>query len=79
MNNNAKEQVQKAEKIYASIRDKLEPKYNGKIIAIEIDSGNYFLGKDELEAYDKAVKKYPGMTFVYLRVGYPTTHVVGAF
>jgi hypothetical protein len=47
----------------ASSKKKLEPKYNGKIIAIEVDSGKYFIGDDELEAGLKAKAVFPDKIF----------------
>lgn len=37
--------LMKKEKIYKKLKDELEPKYKGKIVAIEIDSGEYFFYK----------------------------------
>ncbi len=79
MNNNASEKHSNAQKIYANIRHKLEPQQNGKIVAIDIESGDYFLGATVLEAYDQAIRKHPSATFVYLRVGHPAAYTIGAF
>lgn len=73
-----RDRMQRADDIYDRLRDQLEPRHKGEIVAIEIDSGDYFLGRDELEAYDKGVRKYPDKTFIYKRVGFPTAHIVGA-
>lgn len=61
------------------LKGELEPDRNGEIIAVEVESGEYFLGRSEIEAYDQAVKKHPGKKFAFLRVGSKTTHFVGAF
>lgn len=74
-----KEKLGKADKIYEQIKAKVERDYKGKIIAIELESGDFFIGDSELEAFEKASKKYPGKVFVYKRVGFPTTHFVGSF
>ncbi len=63
--------ARKAEAIYARrYRDEFESKYHGKIVAIEVQSGDAFVGKTELDAIDKARKKYPDRLFFFLRVGY---------
>lgn len=36
----------KGEKIYAEIKKKLEPTLKNKFVAIEVDSGDYFVGND---------------------------------
>ena len=35
--------------MYERLRSKLEPRYKGHILAIEVESGEYVLGKDELK------------------------------
>ena len=52
----------------------LEPEHKGEIVAIEPDSGAYFLGNDEVEAADKAhAAGYDG-PFYFLRVGSRYAH-----
>jgi len=61
----------KAREIYKeNFQDKLEPKENGKIIAIEVGSGEMFLGNSVTEAAMKARKKYPDKFYYFIRVGY---------
>jgi len=65
----------KAEAIYRrKLKSKLEQRYKGRIVAIEIDSGDYFLGKTPLEAVEKGRKKYPQKLFYAIRIGYPAVH-----
>jgi len=66
-----KELCSKGEKIYAELKEKLEPTLNNKFVAIEVDSGDYFIGNDAIEATEKAKKKYPDSTFFLVRIGYP--------
>lgn len=76
----AEERVKQANRIYEQfLKEKLEKRYRGKIVAIEVESGDYFLGDSEVEAYEKGRKKHPGKTFVYKRVGHEVTHFVRAF
>ncbi|MFH1563164.1 MAG: hypothetical protein ABIF11_07100 [Nitrospirota bacterium] len=75
-----KDRIEKANLIYESqIRKKLEREHKGEIVAVEITSGDFFLGRNEIEAYEKGIEKYPDKTFVYKRVGYEVTHFVGSF
>ena len=65
-----KELCSKGEKIYAEIKEKLEPTLNNKFVAIEVDSGDYFIGNDAIEATNKARERYPGSVFFLVRVGH---------
>ena len=70
--------IEEANKLFGRISKDLSSKYKGKIIAIDIDSGKYFIGDSELDAYNKAIKKYPDKKFVFKRIGFDSTHFVGA-
>jgi len=52
----------------------LEPEHKGEIVAIEPDSGAYFLGNDEVEAADKAHAAGHDGPFYFLRVGSRYAH-----
>ena len=70
--------IKEANTIFENISKELLPKYKGKIVAIDTDSGNYFIGDSELDAYKMAIKKYPNKQFVFKRLGFHSTHFVGA-
>jgi len=63
--------------VYQHIKNKLKG-LEGRFVAIEPDSGDYFIGADPLEAYEQAKKKHPTKQFFYKRVGAKTAFVVGA-
>ena len=65
-----KELCSKGEKIYAELKEKLEPTLNNKFVAIEVDSGDYFIGNDAVEATNKAREKYPSSVFFLVRIGH---------
>jgi len=68
--------VEKGEKIYNDVlKKKLESTYKGKIVAIEPDSGDYFVDNSTVGAIEKAQKKYPDKTFYLVRIGYPAVHI----
>ena len=67
---------EKADQIYEKVKDELEG-HEGKLMAIEVESGDYFLGKTTTEAYKKARTKYPHKKFFFKRVGFRTAHFVG--
>jgi len=66
-----KELCSKGEKIYDEIKEKLEPTLNNKFVAIEVDSDDYFIGNDAIEAANKARGKYPSSVFFLAKIGYP--------
>ena len=70
-----KELVEKGKEIYKKIRDRLEPAHKGEIVAIEIKTGDYFLGKDVVEADEKAREKYPDEVFYFNKIGYRAVYV----
>ena len=68
------ELTERGNNIYKSLKSKLEKKHKGKVIAIEVDSGNYVIGEDELDAAIKARKKFPHKIFTFIRIGYLAVH-----
>ncbi len=56
------------------LKDILEKEYRGKIIAIDVDSGDYFFGETVSEAASEGRKKYPGKVFYAVRIGYESVH-----
>ena len=40
-------------------------------MAIEVDSSDYFIGNDAIEATERAKKRYPDSTFFLVRIGHP--------
>ncbi len=69
------ELVEKGKEIYKKIKDKLEPAHKGEIVAIEVKTGDYFLGKDLIEADEKAREKYPDEVFYFNKIGYRAVYV----
>ena len=55
--------------IYKKLKYAMEPAHLGEYVAIEVKSGDYFLGQDMGEALDKAEQKYPDEEFFVVRVG----------
>jgi len=70
------ELVDKGEEIYEKkLKDKLEPEHKGEIVAIDVKSGDYFLGKSVIEADKKAREKYPDDVFYFNKIGYRAVYV----
>lgn len=66
------------ERHYQELKKRIEPRGKGQIIAIETESGDYVIGKDELQVALEAVKKFPGKKFSFFRIGYPAVHKLRA-
>ncbi len=62
-----------SEEILSQIHALKEEK--GTIAAIEPETGEWFLGKNVIEALKNARTKYPQGTFYFVRIGYPSAHV----
>ena len=73
-----KNKTKEIDTLFGEINRKLLPKHKGKIVALDVDSGSYFIGDSELDAYKKAIKQSPNKQFVFKRVGFNSTHFVGA-
>lgn len=64
----------KSEDFYnTSVKSNLEPSYNGKYVALDYESGKYWIGETVSEAIEKAKKEYPQKLFYVVQVGSPTT------
>ena len=72
---NKHELAAQGESLYAQLRAKLEKEHRGEFVAIEVESGDYFLGKTLQEADKKARVKYPSSVFYVVRIGRRATWV----
>jgi len=59
---------------YAEIRNQLEAQHYGDYVMIEVDSGDYFVGKTPEEALRRAEVAHPGKAFYLIRIGYKAVH-----
>ncbi len=71
---NLRKFADKADEVYAKIKNELESDHWGEFLVIEPDSGDYFLGKDLKEATRKSREKHPDKLMVRLRVGTLAIH-----
>ncbi len=68
--------VEKGREIYYKIKPQLEKKFNpGYYVTIEANSGKYFIGKNSVEALEKAQKHFPKRQFYMARVGRITSNL----
>ena len=68
------QKYRKASKLFRRVERRLLARHKGEVVAIEPDSGRYFLGKDVLDAARHAMAAFPGRVFDFFRIGYPAVH-----
>ncbi len=56
---------------------KLEDADRGKMLVLDIETGEYELDRDEMAALMRARQKRPGAPFYVVRVGHPTAFRLG--
>jgi hypothetical protein len=67
--------AQKGEDIYNTrIKNELPPGLKGKIVAIEVESGDYFIEDTPLKAGILGQHKHPNKQFYFKRIGYDTVY-----
>ena len=59
------------------IRAKVMPQHKGEFLALDIDSGDYEIDRDDIVAEDRLRARHPGATAFILRVGYQTADSLG--
>ena len=64
----------RGEEIYQTLKDRLEAEHRGKIVATEPESGDYFLGKEVVEATEADRRTHLDKLFYYVRIGFPAVH-----
>jgi hypothetical protein len=61
------------------LRAELEKTHDGQFVAIEPDSGDYFLGRNLTEAFEACRQAHPGRLCYGLRVGEPAAIEIGSW
>lgn len=71
--------ARRGEEIYdRTIRDQVESAYEGKVVAIDIETGEYELGDDALKASDALLARCPSAQIWFVRVGFPALYRIGS-
>lgn len=67
--------AERAEKFYREkLKSLLEPSQVGKFVAIEPDSGSYFVNESDVEAVLNGRAVLPDKLFYLMRIGYDVAH-----
>ncbi len=61
------------------LKARLESDHKGRFVAIDPDTGNYFLGDTDGEAVLAAHRAMPESRFYVRRIGYEVTHKLGSY
>ena len=67
----------RGEKIYQPLRDELEAQHKGKIFVVDIETGNYEIADEDLEATDRLLAKNPDAITYGLRIGFGPIYKLG--
>jgi len=62
----------KGRQLFAALDPELSRTYRGQFVAIEVDSGDYFIGETAMEANQKTRAKHPEKVFFLGKIGYRT-------
>ncbi|MGH2351563.1 MAG: hypothetical protein ACRDI2_17370 [Chloroflexota bacterium] len=70
--------ARRGDEIYArDIRPHVEPRHEGEFVAIDIETGAYEVGADELAAMDQLRARHPDARVWLIRAGSSYTHRFG--
>jgi hypothetical protein len=69
--------IERAKRVYDQLRHVLEPQHLNRFVAIEPESGDYFLGDTFDEAVKSARAKYPSRLSHTIRIGHRAAFHIG--
>lgn len=70
---------EEGKRIYEELKETLEVEHKGEYLAIEVETGDYFIGKTIEKVSQKARKKYPDKVFHLVKIGYPGVFNLSTF
>lgn len=68
------EHARMANELYEKLRPTIEPGNHGKIVSIDVDTGEYELGEDSLSPALRLLERLPDAQIWTFRIGYPYVH-----
>lgn len=69
--------VARGEELYQQLRPQVEEGNKGKILVVDIETGEYVIDDDHLAATRRALAKHPDAALYSVRIGFPTLGKVG--
>jgi hypothetical protein len=74
----AEETARRGDALYEQeIRDQVEPAQRGKVVAIDVDRGDYVVADNALTASERMLARHPDAEIWCVRVGSRTLHRIG--
>lgn len=68
----------RGEELYQrNIRAKVEAAHKGRFLAVDIETGDYAIADEDLEATDRLLLKHPNALVYGLRIGFPAAYQIG--
>lgn len=72
------EVVRQGQTLYEKrIQSRIDERDRGKFLVLDIETGDYELDSNELQALKRAKAKRPDAVLYMLRIGYPATYRLG--
>jgi hypothetical protein len=71
--------VRRGREIYeGEIRARLGPEHDGAFVAVDVTTGTWEVGGDDVEVSDRLLRSNPEAVLYLLRVGRPAAYRIGA-
>jgi hypothetical protein len=70
--------VDKGEALYEAVKDQYEPEHKGKFLAIEVESGNFYMGDNSMIAVEKARAANPEKLVYLKKIGFSATDILAS-
>jgi len=71
--------IQRGKTLYEQhLRPQVEAGNSGKVLVINVETGDYEMDADHLAASDRAAARYPGAPLYAMRIGSPALGRLGA-
>lgn len=67
----------RGEEIYQQYREELETQHKGQFFVVDIETENYEIADEDLEATKRLLAKNPKAMTYGVRIGYPASHGIG--
>ena len=72
------ERARLGEEIYERhIQRQVEAEHHGRIVAVDVDSGDYAVADNVVTAWERLISRHPDGGFWFVRVGYPAVYHLG--
>jgi hypothetical protein len=70
--------IERGKAVYESrLKSLVEPEHIGKYIAIDVETGDYEIDRDDLAVEDRLLKRHPDANLFLTRVGAKTAYSMG--